>query len=197
MTTITSPGMVGIIRSHSVINVKNSADNNVVGDDNNAYEYAYVVLKMSIQALQMLAVGYYADYKKKSDAARDTQAKANEVDEVIADAAKDKDPDKAKRALPDDVVAYMRDHGITVDGVDIQTYLNSHGDKAGKLDKGELQAVKAALDNSANRDMDLLNQGQLEIQKIVQQLTTIMNQASTVLSQWNQAMSTIVRNTGG
>ncbi len=78
------------------------------------------------------------------------------MDEVIAKAAKG--DAKTKEEVPEDVIKYMRDNGILIDGLTIDEYMAKYGDH-GKLDKGGLQAVKAALDNDANRNTDLMSQG--------------------------------------
>ncbi len=90
------------------------------------------------------------------------------MDEVIAKAAKG--DAKTKEEVPEDVIKYMRDNGILIDGLTIDEYMAKYGDH-GKLDKGGLQAVKAALDNDANRNTDLMSQGQIIIQKCLRSLT--------------------------
>lgn len=94
--------------------------------------------------------------------------KSNEMDEVIAKAAKG--DAKTKEEVPEDVIKYMRDNGILIDGMTIDEYMAKYGDH-GKLDKGGLQAIKAALDNDANRNTDLMSQGQIIIQKCLRSLT--------------------------
>ncbi|MDI4740364.1 universal stress protein, partial [Salmonella enterica subsp. enterica serovar Kentucky] len=44
-------------------------------------------------------------------------------------------PDKTKEEVPEDVIKYMRDNGILIDGLTIDEYMAKYGDH-GKLDKG-------------------------------------------------------------
>lgn len=115
---------------------------------------------------------------------------SNRIDEVIADAAKG--DDKTRKPVPDVVIKYMRDNGILVDGVSIEDYISKHGGTDG-LDKGSLQAVKAALDNSANRDTDLMTQGQLSIQKMTQEINAVVTQMTGLLSKWGDLLSMIAQ----
>lgn len=109
--------------------------------------------------------------------------KSNEMDEVIAKAAKG--DAKTKEEVPDDVIKYMRDNGILIDGMTIDEYMAKYGDH-GKLDKGGLQAVKAALDNDANRNTDLMSQGQITIQKMSQELNAVLTQLTGLISKWGK-----------
>ncbi|HAE8613177.1 TPA_asm: pathogenicity island 2 effector protein SseB, partial [Salmonella enterica subsp. salamae serovar 30:1,z28:z6] len=92
------------------------------------------------------------------------------------------------------VIKYMRDNGILVNGMTIDQYIAKYGVK-GKLDKGGLQAVKAALDNDANRNTDLMSQGQLTIQKMSQQLNAVLTQLTGLISKWGEISSMIAQKT--
>ncbi|MGK7489764.1 SPI-2 type III secretion system translocon protein SseB, partial [Salmonella enterica] len=65
----------------------------------------------------------------------------------------------------------------------------------GKLDKGGLQAVKAALDNDANRNTDLMSQGQIIIQKMSQELNAVLTQLTGLISKWGEISSMIAQKT--
>lgn len=114
------------------------------------------------------------------------------MDEVIAKAAKG--DAKTKEEVPEDVIKYMRDNGILIDGLTIDEYMAKYGDH-GKLDKGGLQAVKAALDNDANRNTDLMSQGQIIIQKMSQELNAVLTQLTGLISKWGEISSMIAQKT--
>ncbi|HDL8279006.1 TPA: chemotaxis protein, partial [Yersinia enterocolitica] len=113
----------------------------------------------------------------------------NRVDEVIADAAKG--DDKTKKPLPDDVIDFMRKNNINVDGMNIDDYLKKNGPE---LDKGQLQAVKASLDNEKNRATDTNTQEQLQIQKATQSCNVCSTNISTLQTGLKDLLMTIARN---
>lgn len=134
----------------------------------NPFAEGYGVLLILLMVIQAIANDKFIEVQKNAERARNTQEKSNEMDEVIAKAAKG--DAKTKEEVPEDVIIYMREHGILIDGMTIDDYMAKYGDH-GKLDKGGLQAVKAALDNDANRNTDLMSQGQITIQKCLRSLT--------------------------
>lgn len=89
----------------------------------------------------------------------------------------------------------MRDNGISINGETIDQYIKKSADASGTLDKGGLQAVKAALDNSANRDTDLMTQGQLTIQKMSQQMNAVITQLTGLLNKWGDICTQIAQKT--
>ncbi|MGG1905368.1 secretion protein [Enterobacter ludwigii] len=175
-------------------NIKFGAgDDNTVADDqdiNNPFAYGFSVLDNLQLVLQKIANALFGKINTSTDRARNTQDMSNRMDEVIADAAKG--DDKTRKPVPDEVVKYMRDNGILVDGMSIDDYISKHGGTDG-LDKGSLQAVKAALDNSANRDTDLMTQGQLSIQKMTQEINAVVTQMTGLLSKWGDLLSMIAQ----
>ncbi|ARF52300.1 secretion protein [Pantoea stewartii] len=175
-------------------NIKLGAgDDNTVADDqdiNNPFAYGFSVLDNLQLVLQKSANALFGKINTSTDRARNTQDMSNRMDEVIADAAKG--DDKTRKPVPDEVVKYMRDNGILVDGMSIDDYISKHGGTDG-LDKGSLQAVKAALDNSANRDTDLMTQGQLSIQKMTQEINAVVTQMTGLLSKWGDLLSMIAQ----
>jgi secreted effector protein SseB len=175
-------------------NIKLGAgDDDTVADDqdiNNPFAYGFSVLDNLQLVLQKIANALFGKINTSTDRARNTQDMSNRMDEVIADAAKG--DDKTRKPVPDEVVKYMRDNGILVDGMSIDDYISKHGGTDG-LDKGSLQAVKAALDNSANRDTDLMTQGQLSIQKMTQEINAVVTQMTGLLSKWGDLLSMIAQ----
>ena len=175
-------------------NIKLGAgDDNTVADDqdiNNPFAYGFSVLDNLQLVLQKIANELFCKINTSADRARNTQDMSNRMDEVIADAAKG--DDKTRKPVPDEVVKYMRDNGILVGGMTIDDYISKHGGTDG-LDKGSLQAVKAALDNSAKRDTDLMTQGQLSIQKMTQEINAVVTQMTGLLSKWGDLLSMIAQ----
>ncbi|WP_274370896.1 secretion protein [Morganella morganii] len=170
-----------------------TGDNNTVADNpdsNNPFTYALSVLDNLRLALQKIANALFARINTSADRARNTQDMANRMDEVIADAAKG--DDKTRKPVPDEVIKYMHDNGILVDGMTIDDYISKHKDTDG-LDKGSLQAVKAALDNSANRDTDLMTQEQLKIQKISQEINAVITQSAGANNKLGDLLSMIAQ----
>ncbi|HGY2264585.1 secretion protein [Morganella morganii] len=170
-----------------------TGDNNTVADNpdsNNPFTYALSVLDNLRLALQKIANALFARINTSADRARNTQDMANRMDEVIADAAKG--DDKTRKPVPDEVIKYMHDNGILVDGMTIDDYISKHRDTDG-LDKGSLQAVKAALDNSANRDTDLMTQEQLKIQKISQEINAVITQSAGANNKLGDLLSMIAQ----
>ncbi|EDW0107761.1 pathogenicity island 2 effector protein SseB [Salmonella enterica] len=155
----------------------------------NTFAEAYKVLTFLLMVIQTIANAKFMEIQKNSERARNTQQKSNEMDEVIAKAAEEKDP-KTKEEVPADVIEYMRKNGILIDGMTIDQYMDKFGDH-GKLDKGGLQAVKAALDNDANKGTDLLSQGQIIIQKLNQEMNAVLTQLTSTVEKWGAISSMI------
>ncbi|EEC7123556.1 SPI-2 type III secretion system translocon protein SseB [Salmonella enterica] len=158
----------------------------------NPFAEGYGVLLILLMVIQAIANDKFIQIQKNAERARNTQEKSNEMDAVIADAAKG--DAKTTEEVPEDVIKYMRDNGILVNGMTIDQYIDKYGVK-GKLDKGGLQAVKAALDNDANRNTDLMSQGQLTIQKMSQQLNAVLTQLTGLISKWGEISSMIAQKT--
>ncbi|ECF6072628.1 SPI-2 type III secretion system translocon protein SseB [Salmonella enterica subsp. houtenae] len=159
----------------------------------NPFAEGYDVLTFLLMVIQAIANEKFIEIQKNSERARNSQEKSNEMDEAIAKAAQEKDP-KTREKVPEDVIEYMRRYGITVDGMSIDDYMEKFG-APGELDKGGLQAVKAALDNDANRNTDLMSQGQLIIQKMAQQLNAVLTQLTSLIEKWGTISSMIAQKT--
>lgn len=168
------------------------SDNDIPNDP---YLLAIYVSNMRLNAIERQSNWQFQEIKRDTDRARNTQDMANRVDELIAEAAKG--DDKTREKLPDDVIKYMRDNGIKIDGMSIDDYIKKNGARSGSddgtLDKGQLQAVKAALDSSASRDTDQMNQQQLAIEKVSQQLSAAYSLVSNLIKKWGDVLSSIIR----
>lgn len=158
----------------------------------NPFAEGYGVLLVLLMVIQAIANNKFMEIQKNAERARNTQEKSNEMDEVIAKAAEE--GPKTKEEVPEDVIEYMRKYGILIDGMTIDQYMAKFGDH-GKLDQGGLKAIKAALDNDANRNTDLLSQGQIIIQKMSQELNAVLTQLSGLVSKWGEISSMIAQKT--
>ncbi|WP_246029031.1 hypothetical protein [Parashewanella tropica] len=150
------------------------------------------VLYTFMSLLSELANGKYMQMQEKAKVSRDAQDKANEVNEQIADVSKQ--GDKGSDALPSDVIQYMKDNDIEIDGKDIDDYLGHNEGK--KLDKGSLEAVKDALENVSNRASDFVSQSQLQLQKIMQTYNvtvSLINSMQTMLQEMNKSIAQNIR----
>ncbi|MDR5616350.1 MULTISPECIES: secretion protein EspA [Arsenophonus] len=227
------------------------------------------VLYLFMNLLSDMAQLKYNQMQIKSQMARDAQDMANRVDEIIAKIAKE--GDKALEKLPPDVIDYMRNHGVTVDGMsiddflqqndptaallaklrekiaesgadgmqsaswqDVVRYMDEHGIKvdgqrcsdyiwglpevgsrsyqkisrehmqhiadvlaaAGGLDQGKLGSVKAALETVSNRASDFVSQSQLQLQKVMQGYNvtvSLINSMQTMLAEMNKSIAQNIR----
>ncbi|AKK24853.1 hypothetical protein [Pandoraea oxalativorans] len=111
-------------------------------------------------------------------------------------------------ALPDDVLQYMQDRGIPVTlaigGKPPQTidqYLDgvkrANKDYKGGpvlLTKQQFDMIKAGLDADASRNADVNTRGTLELQRIMQNLGTLLTSASNTLHQLGELLRTLTGN---
>ncbi|WP_145519341.1 chemotaxis protein, partial [Yersinia bercovieri] len=134
------------------------------------FSMALSVLYSFLGVLSTLAETDFRGMQARSKYARDVQDNANQVDEVIAKASKG--DDKTREPLPDSVIKFMRENGIKVDGMSIDDYLKKNGPT---LDKGQLEAVKGALDNEKTSATDSMTQDQLQLQKLMQSYNVCAN----------------------
>ena len=117
-----------------------------------------------------------------------------------------------------DVVTYMDQHGIKVDGKRACDYIwglpevgymsgqrvsKAHMqhianalEAAGGLDQGKLKAVKSALETVSNRASDFVSQSQLQLQKIMQTYNvtvSLLNSMQTMLAEMNKSIAQNIR----
>ncbi|WP_390622004.1 type III secretion system translocon protein SseB [Yersinia frederiksenii] len=162
---------------------------NIINQSDDIFSIGLKVLYSFLDVLSNLASTNFKGMQARSKYANDTQGVSNQVDEIIAKAAKG--DDKTKEPLPDSVIDFMRKNGITVDCMGIDEYLKKNGPE---LDKGQLQAVKASLDNEKNRATDTMSQDQLQLQKMMQSYNVCANNISTLQSGLKDLLMTIARN---
>lgn len=192
----------------------------------------------------------FAQMSDKTDVSRDAQDMANRVDRVIAELVEADDIG----ALPEDVIDYMRENNILVDGKTIDEFMSENtrdgaaiitmkemiakggdqgleskefqqviqhmhdhdievegknagqwvwdeaGQRSGQkvtpenmekllnalestgLDKGNLTAVKTALESASGRASDFVQQSQLKLQQLMQNFNTAVTMANSIQS---------------
>ncbi|MGB0893385.1 MAG: secretion protein EspA [Parashewanella sp.] len=235
---------------------KVSMDQELAQEGDSVLSGGVSVLYLFMNLLSELANDKYLEMQAKAKVSRDAQDKANEINEQIA--AVSKKGDTGTAAIPDDVIQYMSENDVKVDGKSIEDYLKpqeegsldvhitwSNGSKntqhlelkQGKwthngqpasvtkegdtyiwkdpsgniyrgsaahdlklkpvlLDKGKLEAVKAALENISNRASDFVSQSQLQLQKVMQTYNvtvSLLNSMQTMLEEMNKSIAQNVR----
>ncbi|ANW22897.1 secretion protein EspA [Vibrio coralliilyticus] len=161
--------------------------------------------------------GFSVDGKSISDYLKTNDPSAKYLDKLKAkiDAS---GPEGMQSYSWQDVVSYMDQHGIKVDGKRACDYIWSlpevgymSGQRinkehmqhiadtlqaAGGLDQGKLKAVKAALDTVSNRASDFVSQSQLQLQKIMQTYNvtvSLLNSMQTMLAEMNKSIAQNIR----
>ncbi|MDN3610004.1 secretion protein EspA [Vibrio ostreicida] len=183
----------GPVQGNSIINSQQTDDikNNIASRGDAVLSGGIAVLYTFMNLLSEMADAKYSQMQAKADVSRNAQDMANQVDEKVAEAAKE--GDKATRTLPEGVVTYMRDNGFTVDGMTIDNYLSKNGTK---LDQGKLKAVKSALETVSNRASDFVSQSQLQLQKLMQTYNvtvSLLNSMQTMLAEMNKSIAQNIR----
>ncbi|WP_051376777.1 hypothetical protein [Burkholderia sp. WSM2232] len=164
-----SPGR--IFNSEGASISGSAAADDYSGVDFNLLGAAQEIMLYVSATVQQLAAQKFATIKANSKLARDAQEMANRVDRQISNAKDD------KVGRPEaDVIRFMRDNNINVDNLPIDTFLNRN------LTKGDLQAIKAALDNFVSRQTDMGQQDNLEIQKLTTTFNFVIDAVKTLIS---------------
>ncbi|HEM7509648.1 TPA: hypothetical protein U2J54_002663 [Providencia rettgeri] len=171
--------------------IVNNGDNGIQNNNNNSIQnnnYRSAMTNHSLMGTAMvtmenimllfteLANSKFEAMSKKTEVSRDAQDMTNRVDRIIADLDK---PDSTGE-LPPDVIHYMRVNNIMIDGnQNIDDFMQG---KNGKLDKGDLTAVKSALESASGRASDFVQQSQLKLQQLMQNFNTAVTMANSIQS---------------
>jgi secreted effector protein SseB len=174
-----------------------AADHSAVvnrGDSQSVFGGGIAAMMMMMAMLQNQSFALFDDINAKTKRSRDSQDMANNVESTIASL----DPNKpdATGTLSPDVIKYMHDNGIKVDGKTIDEYMAASADKNGGLNKGQLAAVKAALESDSGRSSDFVQQGQLQIQQILQTFniaTQMANSLQSMGAEMNKGIASSIR----
>lgn len=122
-----------------------------------------------------LANSKFEQMSKKTEVSRDAQDMANRMERLLAELEK---PDSTA-TVPDDVIKYMKENNILVEGQSIEDFIKSQG---GSLNKGDLTAIKSALESTSGRASDFVQQNQLKLQQLMQSFNTAVTMANSIQS---------------
>lgn len=120
----------------------------------------------------------------KTTASRDAQEMANRVKTVLAKLTKPNDTGE----LPQDVIKYMGDNKILVDGKTIDEFISG---KSKKINQGDLKAVEMALESASNRASDFVQQVQLKLQQMMQAYNTAVQMTNSLQSMLAESVKSI------
>lgn len=145
----------------------------------------------------------------RTAASRDAQEMANRVKSVLAQLSKPED----KGELPQDVIDYMRENKILIEGKTIDEFLPDapeavgaiavlingvpvelpkHPPKTNIMDQGSLKAVELALEGASGRASDFVQQCQLKLQQLVQ----TYNNATQMTNSLQSMLADSIKNIG-
>jgi phage I-like protein len=145
-----------------------------------------------IVALMGLMAEAAGSMEQSTNAELNAQKMSNTVNSLISDSEAN---DNKAEALPTDVVDYINDNQIVIDGVSE----NSDGsfkelDPNATYSTSQLTAIKGEFDVEATSYADSTSQTQLTIQEVAQSFSMCVSEISQLLSKSNQICSTIVNN---
>jgi secreted effector protein SseB len=152
---------------------------------------AIVTMSQMMSLLTMLSNHMFDDIQKKTQISRDAQDMANAVEQALS---KIQDPTKDRNAVPADVIQYMRDNGILVNGRSIDQFLGN--DSGRQLDKADLSAVKSALESVSGRASDFVQTSQLKIQQMMQTYNitvSMINSLQSMAAEANKSIAQAIR----
>lgn len=141
--------------------------------------------------LNVVANNLMDGIERKMKISQDAQNMSNEMEAVIA---KINDPTKDTQSIPQDVIDYMTQDGITVDGKSIMDFLG--GDAGKQLNKADLMNVKNALDGQQTEASNFVQTSQLKIQQVMQTYNVATQMVNSLLSmgaEMNKAIASSIR----
>ncbi|MCT4700510.1 hypothetical protein MUA02_01130 [Enterobacteriaceae bacterium H20N1] len=179
------------------ISTSNSSVSSILNGDS-VFTYGLSVLYLFMQMLSDQANSQYAGMESNSTISREAQSYASQVDSVLADVS-GSDNKNATGKLSEEVMSYLEDNHMEIDGV---CGYGSDGvwawnkDPSNGFNKGDLTAIKGALDNVANRASDFISTAQLQLQKVMQTYnvcSSLINSMQTLLADMNKTIAQGIR----
>lgn len=149
---------------------------------------AIATMSEMLALLNILSNSMFDDIQKKTQISRDAQDMANQVEQALS---RIQDPTKDTQAVPADVVQYMRENGILVNGRSIDQFLDNNSGK--QLNKADLSAVKSALESVSGRASDFVQTSQLKIQQIMQTYNIAISMINSLQSMGAEANKSIAQ----
>ncbi|MCL1076965.1 secretion protein EspA [Parashewanella spongiae] len=133
----------------------------------------------------------YKMLQEKANLSRDAHSMANQLDEVIGGVSVS--GQDATAEIPKEALDFMKKMHIPVDGLSVEDFLKKNGTN---LKKGQLQAVKNALETESNRASDFVSQSQLQLQGLLQKYNvtvSLINAMQTLLAEMNKTIAQNIR----
>ncbi|QLL16699.1 secretion protein EspA [Pseudomonas chlororaphis subsp. aurantiaca] len=135
--------------------------------------------------LQEQANATFEAMTTKTEISREAQDMANRVKAILAKLTKPEDT----AALPQEVIQYLRENNITVEGKTIDEFLS--GKDVSKLSQGDLKAVEMALESASGRASDFVQQTQLKLQQLMQNYNTAVQMTNSLQSMLAESVKSI------
>ncbi|WP_053115940.1 secretion protein EspA [Winslowiella iniecta] len=169
--------VVSLARSESPVFGQSVSDIDYLraGSNTSLMGTAMVSMENIMLLFTELANAKFEQMSKKTEVSRDAQDMANRVDALLASLA----DAKGTAELPPDVIAYMRENNIEVNGMSIDKFIAENGTT---LNKADLTAVKSALESHSGRASDFVQQNQLKLQQLMQNFNTAVTMANSIQS---------------
>ncbi|MEX3956754.1 hypothetical protein [Trinickia sp. EG282A] len=169
---------------HSHIATEFASKDDSIALRNNDSPMGRGILTMSqmMALLNYVANALMDDIDAEQNVARHAQDMSNDVGAVIGDIT----DATTTKTLPADVIKYLQDNGINVDGVDIK----------GSLNKGQLQLVKNAIDSRQTQASNFVQTSQLKIQQVMQTYNIATQMVNSLLSmgaEMNKSIASSIR----
>jgi len=133
-----------------------------------------------------LANAKFEEMGNKTEVSRDAQDMANRVDALLAGLA----DAQSQAELPADVIAYMHENKIEVNGMSIDQFLAENGPE---LNKADLTSVKSTLESFSGRASDFVQQNQLKLQQLMQNFNTAVTMANSIQSMTAESTKSIAQ----
>ncbi len=133
----------------------------------------------------------YKMLQAKANLSRDAHSMANQLDETIGNVSVS--GDDATGEIPKGALDFMKKMHIPVDGLSVEDFIKKNGTK---LKKGQLEAVKNALETESNRASDFVSQSQLQLQGLLQKYNvtvSLINAMQTLLAEMNKTIAQNIR----
>jgi hypothetical protein len=165
----------------------------------NPFQVLIGVISERIMALMALMAESAGSMEQSTDAELTAQKMSNETNEALVNLQNQVNSDNnpnATATLPQDVVDYINNNQIVIDGVtdggDGGTF--SPISTSTQLNCGQLEAVKGEFDVESTSYADSSSQTQMIIQEVAQSFSMSVQEISQLMSKNNQIATTIVNN---
>jgi len=144
-----------------------------------------VTMAAVMMLLQEHANATFESMTTKTEISREAQDMANRVKAILAKLTK---PEETA-ALPQEVIQYLRENNILVEGKTIDDFLI--GKDVSELGQGDLKAVEMSLESASGRASDFVQQNQLKLQQLMQNYNTAVQMTNSLQSMLAESVKSI------